>query len=540
MNHKTINKKIIKKKGINQVSCGFNTIFIPVVFFSLGISTGYLFYYFFNRKKIHQEQAKFKKQVQEKSEELETYGKEIVRNAKIEISALRNKMERDLHERTNIIVKLEEKNNRREELFNNRTENLNKREQYLDEELRKINYTKNKLEMQIKEQEIISQNQKNKLEQIASLNQEEAKKIIMEEVRNKTANEIFMYIKKEEEKAKLEVSKKAKMLLISTMQSYSSDITGEKNISVVDIPNEEMKGRIIGRQGRNIKALEVLTGVDLIIDESPLTVVLSSFNPVRREIAKKTLELLVLDGRIHPSRIEKALEQSTSEVNNFIKELGEEAVFMTKIGEVHPDLIQLLGKLHFRLSYTQNVLKHSLEVAFLAGKLAAELGEDEIIARRAGLFHDIGKALDHEMEGGHVEIGTALAYKYKEKKEVIDAIASHHEDQVADTTIGALVAIADTLSAARPGARKESIENYIQRLTKLESIANSIKGVAQSYAVQAGREIRVIVKPEAINDHFMSSIARTIKEQIEKDISYNGVIKVTVIRETRAIELARF
>ncbi|CAM11974.1 Metal-dependent phosphohydrolase [Candidatus Phytoplasma australiense] len=522
------------------MSCGFNTIFIPVVFFSLGISTGYLFYYFFNRKKIHQEQAKFKKQVQEKSEELETYGKEIVRNAKIEISALRNKMERDLHERTNIIVKLEEKNNRREELFNNRTENLNKREQYLDEELRKINYTKNKLEMQIKEQEIISQNQKNKLEQIASLNQEEAKKIIMEEVRNKTANEIFMYIKKEEEKAKLEVSKKAKMLLISTMQSYSSDITGEKNISVVDIPNEEMKGRIIGRQGRNIKALEVLTGVDLIIDESPLTVVLSSFNPVRREIAKKTLELLVLDGRIHPSRIEKALEQSTSEVNNFIKELGEEAVFMTKIGEVHPDLIQLLGKLHFRLSYTQNVLKHSLEVAFLAGKLAAELGEDEIIARRAGLFHDIGKALDHEMEGGHVEIGTALAYKYKEKKEVIDAIASHHEDQVADTTIGALVAIADTLSAARPGARKESIENYIQRLTKLESIANSIKGVAQSYAVQAGREIRVIVKPEAINDHFMSSIARTIKEQIEKDISYNGVIKVTVIRETRAIELARF
>ncbi|WP_434062263.1 ribonuclease Y [Candidatus Phytoplasma solani] len=525
--------------GVDCNDCS-NMVLLSVVFFSLGISIGYLFYSFFNRKKLDQEQNKFKKQVKEKLEKLEKYEKELIRNAKIEIFSLRKKMEHDLHERTNIIVNLEEKNNRREELFNNRTENLNRREQYLDEKQQTINHTKKIIEMQIKEQEIILQNQKIKLEQIASLNQKEAQKIIMDEVRNKTANEIFAYIKKEEEKAKLEVSKKAKMLLILAMQKYSADTTGEKNISVIDIPNEEMKGRIIGRQGRNIKALEILTGVDLIIDDSPLTVVLSSFNPIRREIAKKTLELLVLDGRIHPSHIEKALEQSIIEVDNFIKELGEEAVFITKIGEVHPDLIKLLGKLHFRLSYSQNVLKHSLEVAFLAGKLASEIGENEILARRAGLFHDIGKALDHETEGSHVEIGIALAHKYKEKKEVIDAIASHHEDQLAQTTIGVLVAIADTLSAARPGARKESIENYIQRLTKLENIANSIKGVAHSYAIQAGREIRVIVKPDTINDYFMSPIARIIKEKIEKDIIYNGFIKVTVIRETRVIEVAKF
>ncbi|MFB0638106.1 ribonuclease Y [Candidatus Phytoplasma solani] len=524
--------------GTSPEGC-LSMVLLSVVFLSLGISIGYLFYSFVNRKKLDQEQQKFEIQVKNKLEELRQHEKELIYNAKIEIVSLRQKLEHDLHERTNIVVSLEEKNNRREELFNNRTESLNKREQYLDSKQQMINHVKKNLEKQIQEHEHLIQQQKIKLEQIAALTPQAAQKIIMDEVRDKTANEVFAYIKKEEEKAKSEVAKKAKMFLISAMQKYAGDVTGEKNISVVEIPNEEMKGRIIGRQGRNIKSLEVLTGVDLIIDDSPLTVVVSSFDPVRREIAKKTLESLVSDGRIHPSRIEKALEQSTTEVDNFIKEMGEEAVFITKIGEVHQDLIKILGKLHFRLSYSQNILKHSLEVAFLAGKLAAEIGENEILARRAGLFHDIGKALDHEIEGSHVEIGVALASKYKEKKEVIDAIASHHEDKPPQTVIAVLVAIADTLSSARPGARKESIENYIQRLTKLENIANSIKGVAHSYAIQAGREIRVIVKPDKINDDFIFQVARIIKEQIEQDISYNGIIKVTVIREIRAIEIVK-
>ncbi|MBS2126370.1 ribonuclease Y ['Fragaria x ananassa' phyllody phytoplasma] len=523
---------------MNPLSC-FPTLLFYFVVFSLGVLIGYLFYSFFNLKKIYQEQQKFEQQVKDKLDNLHQYEKELIQNAKMEIFSLQKKMEHDLHERTKIIINLEKKNNRREELFNNRTENLNKREQYLDVKQQAIINDQKKLETQIKKQEIILQNQKIKLEQIAFLNHEEAYDIIMNEVRDNSANEIIAYIKKEQEKAKLEVSKKAKMLLVLSMQKYASDITGEKNISVVDIPNENMKGRIIGRQGRNIKTLEDLTGVDLIIDDSPTTVVLSSFDPVRREIAKKTLELLISDGRIHPSRIEKALEKAILEVDNFIKEMGEEAVFITKIGEVHPDLIQVLGKLHFRVSYGQNVLKHSLEVAFLAGKLASEIGENEILARRAGLFHDIGKALNHETEGSHVEIGVSLANKYQEKREVIDAIASHHEDQPPQTIIAALVAIADTLSSARPGARKESIENYIKRLTQLENIANSIKGVAQSYAMQAGREIRVIVKPEKVADDFIFHTARTIKEKIEQDVNYNGVIKVTVIREIRAIEIAK-
>ncbi|MGL9687295.1 MAG: ribonuclease Y [Candidatus Phytoplasma sp. TWB_XP] len=512
-----------------------------LLIFSLicGSIIGYFLYSFFNQKKLEEKKQAFDNKLKEKEKDLQQREQEMMRNAKIEITSLRQKLELDLEQRTNTIVDLESKNNRREELLNNRTESLNKREEYLDFEQQIISHTKKNLEQQIKEQETILNTQKQQLEKIASLTQDQARQIIMKETRDQTTYEMISYIKQEEEKAKSEASKKAKTLLVLAMQKYAGDITGEKNISVVNIPNEDMKGRIIGRQGRNIKSLEVLTGVDLIIDESPCTIILSSFDPIRREIAKKTLQFLVSDGRIHPSRIEKALETSTIEVDNFIKEMGEEAAFITKIGEVHPDLIKILGKLHFRISYSQNVLKHSLEVAFLAGKLASEIGENEILARRAGLFHDIGKALDHEMEGSHVEIGVSIASKYKEKKEVIDAIASHHEDQEPQSIIAVLVAIADTLSSARPGARKESVENYIQRLTKLETIANATEGVAKSYAIQAGREIRVIVEPDKIADNFIFQTARTIKEQIEKDISYNGVIKVTVIRETRAVEMAK-
>ena len=377
------------------------------------------------------------------------------------------------------------------------------------------------------------------LEEISGFSKEKAKKIIMDRVEQDMSREIAEYIKERESEAKLIADKKAKTYLISSMQRYSNDVASEQTVSTVTLPNDEMKGRIIGREGRNIRTIEAITGVDLIIDDTPEVIALSSFDPLRREMARVTLEGLIKDGRIHPSRIEELYSKTCEDFKAIIREKGEEALFELGITKVDPELVELIGKLNFRTSYGQNVLKHSIEVAALSGTLAAELGENVVLAKRAGLLHDIGKAIDYEIEGSHVELGSNIARKYHEDDIIINAIESHHDDKEKTSLISELVQIADTLSAARPGARNDSLENYIKRLQDLEAIGNEIEGVEKTYAMQAGRELRVVVKPEEIDDAKSYKMARDIKEKIEDTLQYPGTIKVVVIRETRAEETAK-
>ncbi|MBU1144405.1 MAG: ribonuclease Y [Firmicutes bacterium] len=465
--------------------------------------------------------------------------KEKLLEAKQEIYNLNLENDKIIKEKKSMVGELEHKINQREELIERRSANLDKRELNLDRKEETLDEKKNAIEEKNSKLESIIQEQNSKLLEIANFSEEQAKSVIMERVENDMANEIDRYIREQEENAKMDASKVAKDIISQAIQKYAQDVTAESTVSVVNLPNDEMKGRIIGREGRNIRTIEALTGVDLIIDDTPEAVVLSGFDPIRREIAKKTIETLITDGRIHPARIEEIVEKTRVEVDQFIRDMGDKAVFETAVGRMHPDLVKLLGRLHFRTSYGQNALKHSIETAFLAGKMAVELGENEIIAKRAGLLHDIGKAVDHEIEGSHVDIGITLANKYHEHAAVIDAISSHHGDTEAKTVIGVLVAAADALSAARPGARSESLENYIKRLTQLEEISNSVAGVEQAFAIQAGREVRVIVKPNEIDDAKTYLVAREIKQLIEQKLSYPGTIKVTVIRETRAQDIAK-
>lgn len=465
--------------------------------------------------------------------------KESIAETKQEIFVMKQDAEQDIRERKQTVVELENKINQREDSLDRRSSNLDRREELLNVKESKLDEKKIELEQLNNKVERTLEQQEKKLVEISGLSKEEASKLIMERVKEDMATEIAAYIKEEEDKARNEVRNNAKNILSMAIQKYAGETVGETTVTTVAIPSDEMKGRIIGREGRNIRAIETMTGVDLIIDDTPDAVVVSCFDPIRREIAKKSLEMLVSDGRIHPARIEEVVERCRNEIEMDIRERGEEAIFKAGIGKLHPDLVRLVGRLYYRTSFGQNVLQHSLETSFLAGKLAAELGENEMLARRAGLLHDIGKAVDHEVEGSHVEIGVELAQKYHEPKEVIDAIASHHEDVPPKSVIAVLVAAADALSSARPGARSDSLENYTKRLEALEEISNSVKGVQSSYAIQAGREVRVIVNPEQINDLETIKVAREIKEQVEAKLNYPGTIKVTVIRETRAVDVAK-
>ena len=475
----------------------------------------------------------------ETKKEADKIKRDSILETKEEIHKLKMETEKELREKKDEIKESENRLTQRESNMDKRDLMFQKREEALDERESKIASRQTAILAEQAKVDEIKQEQIKVLQDLSGISKEEARKRVMDKVKESMDLEIASYIKERENETKLECDKKAREMLVLSMQRYAADVAEEQTVTVVSLPNDEMKGRIIGREGRNIRTIEAITGVDLIIDDTPEAVVLSSFDPLRREIARITLETLIKDGRIHPTRIEELYDKVSKDMNDKIMEYGNNALFRLGITKVDPKLVSIIGKLNFRTSYGQNALTHSIEVAELAGVLAGELGENVVMAKRAGLLHDIGKAIDHEVEGSHVEIGVDLAKKYHEPSEVINAIASHHGDTEATSVISTIVAICDALSASRPGARNDSLENYLKRLEQLEKITDDIEGIDKTFAVQAGRELRVIVKPEEVDDLESYKIAREVKEKIEKEMQYPGTIKVTVIREVRAQEEAK-
>lgn len=473
-----------------------------------------------------------KRILEDSKRDAEALKKEAALEAKDEAFKLKSEAEKEVRERRSEVQRLERRTIQKEESLDKKMEQLEKKEENLAKKIQDLSSKE-------QEAEDLLSKRREELERIAGLSQEDAKQLLMSEVRGEVQRDLTMMVKEMETKAKDEADKKAREIITTSIQRCAADHVSETTVHVVSLPNDEMKGRIIGREGRNIRTLETLTGVDLIIDDTPEAVILSSFDPIRREVAKLTLEKLIVDGRIHPARIEEMVDKSKKDVENSIKEEGEQASFEIGIHGIHPELLKLLGRLKFRTSYGQNVLKHSIEVANLAGLMASELGLDVTLAKRAGLLHDIGKAVDHEVEGPHALIGADLAKKYHESALVVNAIGAHHGDVEMMSMEAVLVQAADAISAARPGARRETLENYIKRLQKLEEIANSYEGVEKSYAIQAGREIRIIVKPDVVDDAGAMLMARSIVKRIEEEMEYPGQIKINVIRETRSVDYAK-
>ncbi len=505
----------------------------------VGLIVGAVVVVIINKIKKSAAQNEANKLIENARKEAERIKRDNVLELKEESYKLKKQTDEEIREKKKELNELNDRIDNRERSLDKRDELINDREKTLDQKDKNLLEREKEIQEKDAKMEKILKEQVELLERISGFSKEKAKTLVMEKVENEMSKEIAEYLKSREDEAKLEADRKAKEYLINSMQRYSNDVTSEQTVSTVELPNDEMKGRIIGREGRNIRTIEAITGVDLIIDDTPEVIVLSSFDPLRREIAKVTLEALIKDGRIHPARIEELYDKVSEDFKTKIKEKGEEALFELNLTKVDPNIVELLGKLNFRTSYGQNALEHSKEVAHLSGLLAAELGENIPLAKRAGLLHDIGKAIDFEVEGSHVELGADVAKRNGEDAVVINAIESHHGDKAPTSIISELVQIADALSAARPGARNDSLENYVKRLEQLETIGNAVEGVDKTFAMQAGRELRVIVKPEEVDDVKSYKIARDIKDRVEAEMQYPGTIKVVVIRETRAEEVAK-
>ncbi|MEG3070628.1 MAG: ribonuclease Y [Peptococcaceae bacterium] len=509
-----------------------DTVVIIIIAALATFVLGYFLRRYLAEAKIISAEAEAEKIIEEADKGAEAKKREVLLEAKEEVLKLRNEVEKENRERRSELQRLERRLVQKEETLDRKVDSIEKKEEKLSKKDLEIEAIKTKL-ADVYNQQLVE------LERISGLTSEDAKQILLADIEKEIQHEAAIMIKDTENKAKEEGEKRARKIISLAIQRCAADHVAEATVAVIPLPSDEMKGRIIGREGRNIRAFETLTGIDLIIDDTPEAVILSGFDPIRREVAKIALERLIVDGRIHPARIEEMVEKAQKDVNTQIREAGEQATFETGVHGLHNEIVTLLGRLKFRTSYGQNVLKHSIEVAHLAGLMAAELGVDVQVAKRAGLLHDLGKAVDHEVEGPHVAIGVDLAKKYRESHEVIHAIAAHHGDEEPKTIIAVLVQAADAISAARPGARRETLESYIKRLTKLEEIANSFEGVEKSFAIQAGREVRIMVKPDKVDDLTAVRLVREVAKRIENELDYPGQIKIVIIRETRVVEYAK-